>query len=310
MEAIDYQGRKLIKWTKGPSTFLLDAENGGRLINWNIQLADGSFRDIIYWPDLSEESTGDNWESIQGGQSVLFPFAGRSFSREKENFWRDLENQEHPMPPNGFANQSKFKTIKTEDCQIVLELCQDSAFSNLYPFEYTLKLEYSFEAVGFKVFLILENLGDKPILWSAGHEFHFTLPWHDHLSISNYRISHSAKKQLFQQINGVLSGETLSGDEISLDNKGLSKSFLTKIKNNTFKLGPKGGEEDIGITFLEDYTSYSTWNALFLKDLNTNKKFLDIQALMSAPNSHSHKKGLHVVEAESKSTFALDISLI
>ena len=238
------------------------------------------------------------------------PSPQKDRNREKENFWCDLENQEHPMLPNGFANQSKFKTIKTEDCQIVLELCQDCAFSNLYPFEYSLKLEYSFEAVGFKVFLILENLGDKPILWSAGHEFHFTLPWHDHLSISNYRISHSAKKQLFPQINGGLSGETLSGDEISLDNNGLSRSLLTKIKNSTFRLGPKGGEEDIGITFLEDYTSYSTWNALFLKELNTDKKFLDIQALMSAPNSHSHKKGLHVVEAESKSTFALDISLI
>jgi galactose mutarotase-like enzyme len=310
MESIDYQGRKLLKWTHGPSTFLLDAENGGRLINWNIQLADGSFRDIIHWPDLSEKNAQFDWESAQGGHSILFPFAGRSINKEKQNFWKDLQNQEHPMPQNGFAKRSKFKTIKTEAHQIVLELCQDSAFREAYPFEYELTLEYAFDAVGFKVFLSLENLGDRPILWSAGHAFHFKLPWHDHLSVSNYRVAHSAKKQLYPQISGGISGETLSGEAIALNDAGLYKSLLTKLKSNTFKLGPKGGEEDIGITFLEDYPSYSTWNALLLKELNPSNQFLEVHALMSAPNSHSHKKGLHVVEAESKSTFALEISLL
>ena len=47
-----------------------------------------------------------------------------------------------------------------------------------------------------------------------------------------------------------------------------------------------------------------------IRDFNPSNQFLEVQALMSAPNSHSHKKGLHVVEAESKSTFALEISLL
>ena len=52
MEKIPYLGHTLTRWRVGQSTFLALPEKGARLMNWNIALADGSVRDVIYWPEL------------------------------------------------------------------------------------------------------------------------------------------------------------------------------------------------------------------------------------------------------------------
>ncbi len=44
MERIDYLGAEIGCWKVGNSTFLAWPENGARLMNWHLELADGSFR--------------------------------------------------------------------------------------------------------------------------------------------------------------------------------------------------------------------------------------------------------------------------
>ncbi len=53
MERIPYFGQTLIRWRVGGSTFLALPEKGARLMNWNIQMGDGSVRDVIHWPEIA-----------------------------------------------------------------------------------------------------------------------------------------------------------------------------------------------------------------------------------------------------------------
>ena len=69
----------------GQSTFLALPEKGARLMNWNLTLADGSVRDVIYWPELKSL---DDFPRIRGGNPLLFPFCGRTFDGGEQGFWR------------------------------------------------------------------------------------------------------------------------------------------------------------------------------------------------------------------------------
>lgn len=73
-----------------------------------------------------------------------------------------------------------------------------------YPFNYRFTVRYVFEEVSFKVYLRLDNLGDESILWSAGHHFYFTLPWHDGLRRGDYRFEIAAKKCFIPEPDGSL----------------------------------------------------------------------------------------------------------
>ena len=45
MEKISYLGQEIVRWRVGQSTFLASPEKGARLMNWNVELGDGSVRD-------------------------------------------------------------------------------------------------------------------------------------------------------------------------------------------------------------------------------------------------------------------------
>ena len=65
------------RWDVGPSTFLALPEDGARLINWHINMSDGSVRDVIHWP---EESAEDSFlKSMEN--SYTFSICGKMFPR-------------------------------------------------------------------------------------------------------------------------------------------------------------------------------------------------------------------------------------
>ena len=79
MESIVYQNQEIKRWDVGPSTFLALPEKGARLLNWHINMSDGSVRDVIHWP---EEPDCDSFAQTHGGIPVLFPFAGKCYDSE------------------------------------------------------------------------------------------------------------------------------------------------------------------------------------------------------------------------------------
>jgi len=307
METIDYNGITLHRWQRGPSTFLARPELGARLMNWNLEMSDGSIRDVIHWPD---DANYDNFAKIRGGNPILFPFSARTFNKGKIGFWKDQAGNVRPMPMHGFARGGTFKIVAADDTGFSAELVPDDVARDAYPFDYRFTVRYEFDAVAFKVFLKLENLGSAPILWSAGHHFYFALPWHAGLQRKDYRFKMPAKKCFTQAPDGSL--QTLKGfkADSSFGDPAISDRIFSRLTDDMAVFGPNGGEEDIGIRFLKDSDTFSTWNAFVVWTEAPDSPFYCVEPWMGPPNSPEHGKGLHAVSAGESATFGVEVALL
>jgi galactose mutarotase-like enzyme len=307
METIDYNGVTLHRWNCGPSTFLARPEMGARLMNWNLRMSDGSFRDVIHWP---EDANFDNFDKVRGGNPILFPFSARTYNKGKIGFWKDPQGTVRPMPMHGFSRNGIFNIVAADESGFTAELQPDAVAQEAYPFDYRFTVRYEFEAVSFKVYLKLENLGDTPILWSAGHHFYFTLPWHDGLNRKDYRFEIPAKKCFTPAPDGSLQTVKPLEPIGSFGDPKNSNLIFTRLKDDLAVFGPNGGEEDIGIRFLKDSDTYSTWNAFVIWTENDDSPYYCVEPWMGPPNSPEHGKGLHAVGAGEASTFGVEVALL
>ncbi len=308
METVDYNGVQLKRWNCGPSTFLADPEKGARLMNWNIRMSDGSFRDVIHWP---EDADYGNFAKVRGGNPILFPFAGRSFSDGKIGYWKDQHGVVRPMPTHGFARNGTFEVVSASDSNFIAELKPDAAAREAYPFNYCFTVCYEFSAVSFKVYLTLKNKGDTPILWSAGHHFYFALPWHEGLSRADYRYRVPAKKCFTHAPDGSLQTVAKGWDkDLSFGNPVNSDRIYTKLTGDMITFGPNGGEEDIGIRFIKDCDTVSAWNAFLVWTESAESPFYCVEPWMGPPNSPTHGHGLHAVNGGESASFGVEVALL
>lgn len=308
METIDYNGVPLRRWNCGPSTYLARPELGARLMHWNLRMADGSVRDVIHWP---EEADWGKFAKVRGGNPILFPFSARTFHKGQIGQWKDKKGIVRPMPIHGFARGGSFETVAIDESGFTAELRPDADAEAAYPFNYRFTVRYVFEAVSFKVYLRLDNLGDEPILWSAGHHFYFTLPWHENLRRSDYRYQIPAKKCFTHAPDGALLSVEKGWDkDMSFGNPANSDRIYTRLKGDTAVFGPNGGEEDIGIRILSDSNTYSTWNAFVVWTESPDSPFYCVEPWMGPPNSPEHGKGLHAVGGGESATFGVEVALL
>lgn len=308
MELIDYNGVKLHRWNCGPSTFLARPELGARLMNWNLRMGDGSYRDVIHWPEDADLS---NFAKVRGGNPILFPFSARTYHKGQIGQWKDQSGEVRPMPMHGFSRDGEFEITTVDDNGFTAELKQTEASRTAYPFDYRFTVRYVFEQVSFKVYLQLDNLGDTPILWSAGHHFYFTLPWHKELSRKDYRFEIPAKKCFTQAPDGSLQPVAKGWEKnCSFGDPENSDRIYTRLKGDTARFGPNGGEEDIGIRFLNDSETHSTWNSFVVWTEKPDSPFYCVEPWMGPPNSPEHGKGLHAVGAGESATFGVEVALL
>lgn len=308
MDIIEHNGAHLHRWTCGPSTFLARPELGARLMNWNIRMSDGSFRDLIHWP---EDADFDNFARVRGGNPILFPFSARTFNEGTIGEWKDPEGVVRPMPMHGFSRNGQFEITDTNDSGFTVELKPTEADSKAYPYDYRFTVRYAFEDVSLKVYLKLENLGDKPIPWSAGHHFYFTLPWNEGLSRSDYRFEIPAKQCLTQASDGSLQPVAKGWERNnSFGAPENSDRIYTQLKSDTARFGPNSGDEDIAIRLLSDSETQSPWNSIVIWTEKPNSPFYCVEPWMGPPNGPEHGKGLHTVNGGESATFGVEVALL
>ena len=307
MEIIEHNGLQLHRWSCGPSAYLANPTQGARLLNWNLRMADGSVRDVIHWPEAADYQ---DFACIAGGNRILFPFAGRSYHKGNVDEWKDARGGVHPMPQNGFARDSKFEIIHTDERGFAAELQPDAAAREAYPFQYRFTVRYEFEQLCLRVYLQLENQDEAPLPWSAGHQLFFTLPWHAGLERRDYRFQIPAKKCFFQAPNGSLELvkplETTSSFDLPENNE----RIFTKLKGNLTNFGPNNGEEDIGVSLLKDSDTYSQWNSFVIRTATSDSRFYCVDPWMGPPNSSEHGKGLHWVNPGQSAEFGVEVALL
>lgn len=307
-ETIAYNGLTLHKWTLGSSTFLACPEQGARLMNWHLRLADTSVRDVIHWP---EDADLTDIAKIRGGNPILFPFCARTYHEGTIGQWKAPDGQVRPMPNHGFARQGTFLIKETRPDGFTAVLQPDADALAAYPFQYRFAVSYHFSELDFRVDLTLRNLDEHRIPWSAGHHFYFTLPWHENGQRQDYRLEIPAKKAFRVTPTGALEEDKEWTKALTFDAPGMSDRIHCKLKKNEASFGPLNGEEDVRVIFGNgDTTGPSAWTALTTWTENDESPFYCVEPWMGPPNAPEHGHGLHYVEPAEEETFSVTISLV
>jgi len=306
MEKVTYLGRTLTRWQVGPSTFLALPEKGARLMNWHLTLADGTVRDVIYWPELQ---VLEDVAKARGGNPILFPFCGRSFDQGTIHCWRDENGVRRPMPIHGLARQGDFQVTRLDERGFTALFQPGDEARASYPYDYEFSVSYRFEPLTLFVELRLHNLGAKPIPWCAGHHFYFTLPWREGRARSDYSIRIPSGNTLRQDFDhGQLHpGPRLRATE-SLANKDLIDVFHTALKSNAVTFGERTGSDRVTVRLGPDRVPPKpavvvTWTAA------DDSPFYCVEPWMGPANAAEHKIGLHHVAPSETETFLVEVSL-
>jgi len=306
MEKVPYLGRTLTRWQVGPSTFLALPEKGARLMNWHLTLADGTVRDVIFWPELQ---TLDDVAKVRGGNPILFPFCGRSFDQGAIHCWRDDDGVRRPMPIHGLARQGDFQVTRLDERGFTALFQPGEEARAAYPYDYEFSVSYRFEPLSLFVELRLRNLGTRPMPWCGGHHFYFTLPWREGRTRADYSIRIPAGATVRQNFEtGQLHpGPRLHATE-ALANKDLIDVFHTALKNNAVVFGERAGSDRVTVRLGSDRVPprqavVVTWTAA------DDSPFYCVEPWMGPANAGEHKIGLHQVAPSETETFLVEVSL-
>lgn len=305
MESVPYLGESLTKWRVGNSTFLAMPERGARLMNWNVTLPDGSVRDVLYWPELSSL---DDFHKVRGGNPILFPFNARTFDRGDIYFWRGPDDVRRPMPMHGIARQGKFVVRHVNERGFSALFQPDAEAKAIYPYDYEFVVVYRFAPLGLTCELVLTNHDTRPIPWSAGHHFYFTLPWTEGHTRNDYAIRIPATKRFKQDAAGQLQpGPSLQVEE-RISQPLLVDTLHTGLKSNAVVFGPVNAPGDVTIKIGHDKkpaadATFVTWT------LDDTVPYYCVEPWMGPPNAAEHKVGLHWVHPGQSQEFAIEIAV-
>ncbi len=302
MESITYQDMEIKRWDVGPSTFLASPEKGARLLNWHINMSDGSVRDIIHWP---ERNTSENFDATDGGIPILFPFAGKVFDAGNENHWR-CGQKSFPMPMHGFARSSNFKIRSMDQHGFEVELEQNDISKLSYPFDYTFTVIYHFLELSLQISLVLENEGREPIPWSAGLHPYFQIPWRKGLGLDEHQIKLNAK-QVFQYENGGILKKVLDSQQsTTMEDTTLINRIHYELKTPAAEISLLNDEEPIKISEVGGADNGS--RLTFVTWTKENSPFYCVEPWMSPPNAPENKTTRTVIPG-GRDEFTVEIEL-
>ena len=302
METITYQNMEIKRWDVGPSTFLVLPEKGAKLLNWHLNMSDGSVRDIIHWP---ETSNSNDLEGIHGGIPVLFPFAGKVYDSAKENYWH-WNRQSIPMPVHGFARSSDFRIRSMDKHGFEVELISNDHVKTFYPFDFTFTVIYHFLELSLQISLVLENEGKEPIPWSAGLHPYFQIPWRNGLNLKDHQLKLNSR-QIFQYEKGGMMKKSLNAKErTSLDNPNLINRVHYELNSPTAEISLLNDEESIKITEVGGAEAGS--RLTFVTWTKEKSSFYCVEPWMSPPNPIENKSA-RIIPPGRRDEFTVEIEL-
>lgn len=310
LDTVPFLGETLHRWRIGRSTFLAHAERGARLMNWNLALADGSVRDVIHWPEIS---SFDGFQSIRGGNPILFPFNARSFDRGEIGFWRDAEGVRRPMPMHGFARQGRFELARADATGFAAILRPDEAAREAYPFAHEFTVIYRFAPAALTCEFVLRNLDTRPIPWSAGHHFYFHVPWEPGRTRDDYRLTVPAARRLRQDAQGQLvPGPAALPRSDTLSNPDWNDTLHLGLASPTALLAPAGGGRSgaVSVTIGMDKKARPPAEAAFVTwSQSPESPFYCVEPWMGPPNAPETGVGLHHVAPGKSQSFVVEVAL-
>ncbi len=291
------------RWDVGPSTFLVLPEFGARLLNWHVNMGDGSVRDVIYWP---ETASAKNLKSVDGGIPVLFPFCGTCIHKGEKNRWLCPDGMVREMPQHGFAQDAQFRIRSMDQSGFEVELMPKESFREFYPYEFTFTVIYHFLELSLQVSLVLENEGREPIPWSAGLHPFFQVPWRKDLLLENHLLHLEAKKSYQYRPDGSFLDNPKNEYPTALGNEGLINRIHYQLESSEAEISLLNGEEIIRVNDASwagkgSRSAYVTWT-------KPGAPFFCLEPWMSPPNAPENKT-VNYVTPGGREEFTIEIDL-
>ena len=291
------------RWDVGPSTFLVLPEKGARLLNWHVNMGDGSVRDVIYWPESINE---EDLSKVHGGIPVLFPFCGTSFFQGEKETWRAQDGNTYSMPRHGFAKDAAFRVRSMDQSGFEVEMLHDDNFKSFYPYDYTFTVIYHFLELSLQISLVLENEGRIPIPWSAGLHPYFQVPWRKDLTMDDHLLNLSAKKTFQYQLDGTLVDNPKSNYPVPLGDEKLINRVHYQLESPDAEISLLNREETIRI-------SEASWSGkgsrqCFVSWTKPGQPYYCLEPWMSPPNA-SENKTMAFVSPGAREEFTIEIEL-
>jgi galactose mutarotase-like enzyme len=305
MDKITYLGETLFRWQVGGSTYIAHPERGARLMNWSLELGDGTVRDVIHWPEIK---TFEGFAKVRGGNPILFPFSARTFDRGDGGFWRDMKGVRRPMPMHGFARQGAFRTTRLDDDGFDAVLVPSDEARAAYPFAYEFTVSYRFGPLGLVCKLELENTGDEPLPWCAGHHFYFALPWTEGFTRAHYHVDIDAGRRLRQDPLGQLVEGPALGRTERMDNLVLVDTIHTDLRKPIAVFGERGAPGDVTVRIGDGRTvpagsTFVTWTQ------DDAAPYYCVEPWMGPPNAPEHGIGLAQVPPGRRQAFTVAVDV-
>jgi len=209
---------------------------------------------------------------------------------------------------HGFARQGDFRTTRVDATGFEAVLVPGEEALASYPFKYEFRVAYRFSAFGLTCNLTLENLGDEPLPWSAGHHFYFKLPWNEGSSRPDYIIRMPSTSTLKQDASGnLVPGPKLALD-VQMSDPNLIDTIHAGLKSPEVAFGEKGHPGDVVMRLGSEAAApadavFVTWTQA------DDSPFYCVEPWMGPPNSPETKRGLHVVPPGGRETFTVGIAV-
>jgi galactose mutarotase-like enzyme len=309
LDTVPYLGETLHRWRIGRSTFLASPARGARLMHWSLALPDGTDREVLHWPELT---TLDGFSSVRGGNPILFPFNARTFDRGDIKFWRHSDEVRRPMPMHGFARQGRFELTRADASGFAAVLRPDAEAREAYPFEYEFTVIYRFAATRLSCEFVLQNLDTRPLPWSAGHHFYFSVPWESDRTRADYQLTVPATRRVKQDA----AGQLVPGPEFPATDSLTRPEWIDAIhlglKSPVATLAPADGGKTgaIEVSFGLDQKKLPSPEAAFVTwSGSPDAPYFCVEPWMGPPNAAEHKVGLHHVAPGKSQSFAVEVAL-
>jgi galactose mutarotase-like enzyme len=291
------------RWDVGPSTFLVLPEKGARLLNWHVNMGDGSVRDVIFWP---EEADNQNLSSVHGGIPILFPFCGTCSHQGEKGKWRAQDGSVYQMPQHGFAQNASFRVRSMDQAGFEVEMVHEEAWKNFYPYDFTFTVIYHFLELSLQISLVLENEGRDPIPWSAGLHPYFQVPWRKDLDLENHLLNIASKKSYQYQPDGNLVDNSKSDYPVPLSDENLTNRIHYQLESSDAEISLLNGEETIRINEASwsgkgSRLSYVSWT-------KPGAPYFCLEPWMSPPNAPENKT-VQYVSPGAREEFTIEVEL-
>ena len=155
---------------------LIDPRHGGELSALSV-LIDGRWHELIY--RAADYSSSPGW---RGKAPLLWPATGVSISEQGEKGRYAVDGKEYEMPMHGFARFSEWKVLQAQtdsDSSVaLLELTESELSLEIYPFAFSLQVEYRLDDCGlqlrYRVAASADN--ERAMPFSIGNHITFRVP--------------------------------------------------------------------------------------------------------------------------------------